>query len=296
MASENNVENASLIQPSDHTSKTLFRHQAINYVKAHQYGTVVLARPICHMVLTCVFATLALMVIGFFAFFETNRKAPIQGMLVPTAGVIRVFPNQVGVIKEVRIKEGQFVREGEIMFIVSSERSTVEPRSTETLVSELLAQRRDSFHTELQQARMQAARRRAALHQRASDLQVEIKRLESQSFMQKQRIALSEQAVARFAQLKVTNYISEAQMQEREAELLDQRQRLLEIERINSSTQLDLATAQAEEQDIAVQALREENALRRNASTLEQDLTENEARREVPVRARQSGAVTAISA
>ena len=61
-------------------------------------------------------------------------------------------------------------------------------------------------------------------------------------------------------------------------------------------TQRDLRNARAEEQDIVVQALRDENVLRRNAATLEQDLAENEARREILVRARQSGTVTAIAA
>lgn len=248
------------------------------------------------MVLTGTFVMLALLLIAFFAFFETTRKSHVQGMLVPTAGVIRVYSNQMGVIRDVRIKEGQFVREGEVLFVVSSERSNADASSTEALISDLLVRRRDSFHAELQQAKVQAGHRRAALQQRARDLQGEIKRLESQASMQKQRIALAEQTVARFAQLKATNYISAAQLQEREAEMLDQRQRLLEIERIRSATQRDLASTQAEEQDIAVQALRDESALRRNASTLEQDLTENEARRETLVRARQSGTVTAIAA
>ncbi len=283
-------------QFSTSAPKTLFRQQAIEHATVRQYGTVILTRPLNHVVLTCVFVTVALLLIAFFVFFETTRKSHIQGMLVPTAGVIRVFSNQVGVIKEIRIKESQFVRQGDILFVVSSERSTFDPQSTEALISELLAQRRDSFRTELQQVKAQARQRRAALQQRAHDLDSEIKRLDNQAFMQKQRIALSEQTVARFAQLKATNYISAAQLQEREAELLDQRQRLLEIERIQSATQRDLASTKAEEKDITVQALRDENGLRRNASTLEQDLTENEARREILVRARQSGTITAIAA
>lgn len=282
--------------PSTPASQTLFRQQAIEHVTVRQYGTVILTRPVSHVILTGVFVTLTLLLIAFFAFFETTRKSHVQGMLVPTAGVIRVYSNQTGVIKEVHIQEGQFVREGEILFVVSSERSNADAGSTEALISDLLVQRRDSFHTELQQAKVQAKHRRAVLEQRATDLQGEIKRLDNQALMQKQRIALSEQTVARFAQLKATNYISAAQLQEREADLLDQRQRLLEIERVRSVTQRDLASALAEEQDIAMQALRDENALRRNASTLEQDLTENEARREVTVRARQSGTVTTIAA
>lgn len=296
MSLDENPKNVPSMQSSDPPPRALFRRQAIEHVMVRQYGTVMLTRPVSHLVLTLVFVLLAFLIIAFFVFFETTRKAAVQGMLVPTAGVIRVYSNQVGVIKELRIKEGQFVREGDILFVVSSERSNADASSTEALISDLLVRRRDSFQAELQQAKVQAGHRRAALRQRMLDLQSEIKRLDNQALIQKQRIILSEQNVARFVQLKLTNYISAAQLQEREAELLDQRQRLLEIERIRSTIQRDFASTQAEEQDIAVQALRDENALRRNASTLEQDLTENEARREVPVRAPQSGTITAIAA
>ncbi|WP_221434550.1 MULTISPECIES: HlyD family secretion protein [Massilia] len=283
-------------QSSDPIRKSLFRQQAIEHVTVHACGRVILTRHISHLILTSVFVTLTLLLIIFFATFETIRKVPIQGMLMPTAGVTRVFSSQAGVIKEVHVKDGQLVREGEILFVVSSERSTSNLRSTEDLISELLARRRDNFHTELLQARTQFKYRRSALRQRAFDLRGEIKGLDRQAFMQKQRVTLSEQNFARFVQLKATNYISAAQLQEREAELLDQRQRQLEIERIRSTIQRELASTQAEEQDIALQALRDENALRRNVSMLDQDLAENEARREVPVRARQNGTITAIAA
>jgi membrane fusion protein len=294
-SSNKNAENVDSLR-SNPSPNTLFRQQVVEHVTVRQYGNVILTRPASHMLLTCVFCVLALLLIAFFSFFETTRKVPIQGMLVPTAGVIRVYPSQNGVIKEVRIKEGQFVHDGDILFVVSGERSTSAPLSTEALVSELLAKRRDSFHAELQHVKTQASQRRGALQRRVQDLQGELERLDNQALIQRQRISLSEQTVTRLAQLKATNFISAAQMQEREAELLDQRQRLLEIERIRSVTQRDVVSAEAEIQDTEMQALRDENALRRSASTLEQDLTENEARRELPVRARQSGTVTAIAA
>lgn len=275
--------------------KGLFRKQAVDHISARQYGTVILTRAVSHTVLTCMFSTLTLLFIAFFCFFETTRKASIQGVLVPTTGVIRVYPSQAGVIKEIRVKEGQFVRGGDILFVISSERSTSNSRSTEALISELLVQRRDSFYAELKQNKVQLEERRAAQQQRTLDLQREIERLNEQALIQQQRIALSEQTLARFAHLQATNYISIAQLQERQAELLDQRQRLLEIERIRSATHRDLANTRAEEQDITTQALRDENSLRRNAATLEQDLTENTARRETAVRARQSGTITTIA-
>ena len=107
-------------QSVDVVRKSLFRQQAIEHVTVRQYGSVILTRHASHLVLTCVFVTLALLIIAFFAVFQTTRKVPIQGMLVPTAGVARVFSSQVGVIKEVHVKDGQFVRDGDILFVVSS--------------------------------------------------------------------------------------------------------------------------------------------------------------------------------
>lgn len=200
--------------PTRLACKPLFRQDVIDNSSFRQYGTVILARSLSHTVLTCIFVMLVALIIGFFIIFETHRKAPIQGILVPIAGVTRVFSNQLGVIREMRVKEGQNVREGDILFILSSERATSHHQSTESLISELLAQRRDSFRAELQQAKAQAAHRRAALQQRAQHLQGEIERLYNQATMQQKRISLSEQTVARFEQLKATDYISTAQLQE----------------------------------------------------------------------------------
>lgn len=275
---------------------TLFRQQAIDNITIRQYGTVILTRPVSHTVLVWVFAVLISMLIAFFTFFETSRKAHIYGILVPSAGVLRVFPSQDGVIKDVRIKEGQMVRSGDVLFVVTSERSNSNAESNEAVISELLDQRRDSFRVELGQIKEQAKYRSAALRQRATDLLGEIKRLDSQAHMQEGRIAMFEQTVARFAQLRLTNYISAAQLQEREAELLEQRQRLLEIHRVQSATKRELESTRAEIRDVAMQVLREESALQRNVLSLRQDKTENEARRETLVRAHQSGMITAISA
>ncbi|MCL6482665.1 MAG: HlyD family efflux transporter periplasmic adaptor subunit, partial [Janthinobacterium lividum] len=57
----------------------------------------------------------------------------------------------------------------------------------------------------------------------------------------------------------------------------------------------DLATTEADVRDLQVQAQRDTEGLQRNVSAIEQDLTENEARREILVRAAQDGMVTAIT-
>jgi membrane fusion protein len=106
---------------------------------------------------------------------------------------------------------------------------------------------------------------------------------------------LAAQAFQRFSNLHATNYISLAQLEEREGELLDQRQRLAEFERLKGVNERDYASAQAEFHDLQYQVQRDEAALKRNELAIQQDLAESEARREIQVVASTAGTVTAIA-
>lgn len=273
----------------------LFRQQVMDSMSSSQYGTVLLTRSLTHLFLTLLFLAIALAIIAFFIFFSTTRKAQSQGVLLPTSGVIRVMPGQSGVITEARVKEGQSVRAGEVLFVLSGERSSANAGAPQQVVSALLKSRRDSYDAELKQADLQSRQRMAAGQRRVSDLRTEIARMDGQIVLQQRRITLAEQSYKRYSDLHATNYISSAQLQDKQAELLDQHQRLAELQRIKSASGRDLATAEADVRDLRVQAQRDAENLQRNVSAIEQDLTENEARREILVRAAQDGKVTAIT-
>ena len=276
--------------------RSLFRSQVLEHALARQYGTVIIARPISHQVLTVIFVMLAASVIAFFVLFSTTRKVQSQGVILPSAGVIRVMPGQAGVVQERRVKDGQQVKKGDVLFVLSSERGSSSDNTPEKIISALIEKRRDNLGTELAQARLQTSQRLAAAQQRARDLNFEIDRIAGQMTLQKRRLALTEQAYHRFSALKATNYISDAQLQEKEADVLDQRQRLAELERLKSTSQRELSTAQADALDLEVQGQRDASALQRDVSAIEQDLATNEARREFLVRAPHDGVATAVMA
>jgi membrane fusion protein len=275
--------------------QTLFRKQALEHTGTRQFGTVLLTRSTSHTILTALFVSLALSILLFFTFFSTTRKAQCQGVLLPTGGVIRILPGLSGVITEKRVKEGQAVRAGDVLFVLSGERSSGSANAPQKAVSALLQNRRDSFDAELRQAGQQSRQRIAAQQRRSLDLTADIERIGGQIVLQQHRVALAEQAQKRYVDLQATSYISTAQLQDKQAELLDQRQRYADLQRAKSASQRELASAEADTRDLVMQAEREAGALQRNVAALEQDLTENEARREILIRAPQDGMVTAIT-
>lgn len=281
---------------SSATSPTsLFRRQAIDHISHRQYGTVLLAHPLSYRFLTWLFVVIAFSIVAFFALFSTTRKAQCSGVLLPNLGVIRVLPTQSGVVVARKVVEGQLVHAGDVLFVLSSERSAAVGDAQKT-ISSLLLNRRNSFNADQSQLLAQSRARLEAMRRRASDLESEITKIDAQIVLQKQRVQLAEQAYKRYSDLQVTSYISSAQLQDKQAELLDQQQRLAELNRIKSANGRDLTTSHADIADLQLQAQRDAAAVQRNVSSIEQDLTENEARRELVVRAPQDGTVTAITA
>lgn len=277
-------------------SRSLFRSEAVEHVKARQYGTVRLASPVSHRVLTAIFVGIALCIAAFFILYSTTRKAQATGVLLPATGVIRVTPTQGGIVTGKRVRGGELIKAGQVMFILSSERSYGSSESTEKKISALLSHQLSSLRLELTQLELQGTQRIAAAKQRVRAIAEEGERAHSQIALQKRRVEIAEQAFERYSELEATKYISSAQLQDKQGELLDQRQRLVDLERINAASHRELAGAQAELNDLRLQAQREVSTLDRNASTLEQNLTENEARREILIRAPVSGIVAAVAA
>jgi membrane fusion protein len=256
---------------------------------------VILASYASHKFLTAFFCTTALAIIAFFGFFATAHKAETAGVLLPSEGLIRVRSGQAGIVTQVRVKEGQKVRAGDVLFVLSNERNIGTLQSAESTVTELLQKRRDSYRDELLQASQQFRQRVLAAQRKAAALLEEGTHLESQIALQRSRVALVTQAFQRFKNLNATNYISAAQLEEREGELLDQRQRLAELERLKGISERDYASAQADYRDFWYQAQRDEAALKRNKLAAQQDLAESEARREIQVIAPTAGTISAIT-
>lgn len=291
--SENNLTCAIKIQCSQ--TNSIFRAQAVEFSNSRQYGNVILTGYASHRNLAFFFFAIIACIIGFFIFFNTARKAETSGVLLPSEGLIRVRPGQAGIVTQVQIKEGQKVKTGDVLFVLSSERNIGHIHSAEDTVSKLLRNRRDSYRDELLQASQQSAQRVMAAQKRATALLEEAVRLDSQIVLQTSRVALVTQAFQRFKDLHKTNYISAAQLEEKEAELLDQRQRLAELERLKGISQRDYTSAEADYRDLRYQAQRDGAALKRNELAIQQDLAESEARREIQVTAPTAGTVAAIT-
>ncbi|AJO80228.1 secretion protein [Pseudomonas chlororaphis] len=275
---------------------TLFRQEALDAQHSGGLGEIMLIRPVSFSFLTLLATAMALMVIGFFLLGSYTKRSTVSGQLVPANGQVKVHAPQPGIVLEKFVHEGQRVKRGERLMILSSERYGSDAGPVQAGISRTLEQRRDSLRDELEKIRRLQADERDSLTSKVSSLQRELATLSAQTDSQQRLLALASDAVERYQGLMDKGYISMDQLQQRQSELLGQRQTLQGLERERTSLQQQSTERRNELAGLPARQANQLAEIRRQLSTLEQDLAESEAKRTLLIIAPETGIATAVLA
>jgi membrane fusion protein len=244
-----------------------------------------------------VFALAMLGVVGgFFIWGSYTKRSTVSGQLVPASGQIKVRTPQTGVVLEKFVTEGQAVVLGDPLLSISSERYGSGADPVQARVSYQLTQRRESLDDELQKTRQLHQTERDSLSSKVATLRNELTNLAAQLASQRERVALADDASSRYQGLMQKGYISMDQFQQRQAELLGQRQALQSLDRERTSITQQLTERRNELAGLDTRQANELAPIRRQLSGIEQELAESEAKRTLLITAPGSGMATAVLA
>lgn len=277
-------------------STPLFRTEAMAARQVNWLGEIVLVRPVSFTVLTLIAVSFAAVVITFFVCGSYTKRSTVQGQLVPSAGQLKIHSPQYGVVLERFVEEGQLVKQGAPLFRLSSERFAGNAGPVQAEVSEQLVQRRRSLEEELTQQKRLQIEERQSLESKLKSLQQELKTFAQQKISQEKLVELATNAAGRYQGLMDKGYISMDQLQQRQAELLGQRQTLQGLTREMTGLAQQLVERQHELTGLSALHDNQLALIRRSLSSIQQELIESEAKRSLIITAPQEGVATAILA
>jgi len=277
-------------------NQPLFRHAALNAQKNHWLGTILLVRPVSYLLLTGLAIVFAVIVVLFMACATYTKRSTVMGQLVPETGLLKVYAPQLGLVVERKVQEGQLVKQGDILFVLSSERYSDGQGSVQASISAQHTQQRQSLRDEIVKTRLQQHDEQQALQSRLLGIQEELTRLAAQYKAQQTRVTLSEEAYQRYQGLLEKNYISREQTQQKQEDWIEQSSRLESMAREQVRMQRDVLARQDELSSVRAKHQNQIAQLERSVSSVNQQLTESEAKRRLVIRAPESGTATAVVA
>lgn len=274
----------------------LFRRAALAAQKPRAFGEILLVRPLAYRLLSAAALLCALAIVALFAWGSYTKRSSVTGQLVPSAGLLRMYPPQAGIVAEKRVAEGQMVRAGETLYLITGERQSGTMGSVLAGISEQLGARQDSLRHELERTRQLQREEQEGLRRQVAALASELDKIDSLLAGQQARVALAGETSRRYQSLLDQDYISREQRQQKHEELLDQEARLKSIEREQIALRRELGLRR---ENLAGLRLKHENQqaqIERVISSTRQELGESEGRRLLAVVAPIDGTATAVVA
>lgn len=276
--------------------KQLYRSEAMNARQVKWVGEIVLVRPVTFAFLSVMAAAIAFVILAFLFFGSYTKRATVAGLLLPDLGLVKVFTPQFGIVERKHVIEGQSVKRGDILYVLSSERQSGPQGGIQASISRQVTVRRESLLVELDKTRRLQQEERAALVKKTDGLVSELAKIDSQIDGQSSRVKLAEDAVVRMRDLAAQNFISKEQLQQKQADLLDQRARLQSLERDHINIGRDLTSQRDELTSLPLRHQNQLAQIERGITSVGQELTESEAKRRLEITAPEAGIATAVAA
>ncbi|WP_374582972.1 HlyD family secretion protein [Pseudoduganella sp.] len=281
--------------------RPLFRAAALRAARPDEWlGQPVLLQPLSMRLIAWTMVAFAVCLLAFIFHAEYTRRVPASGVLAPDAGLLKVQSPQPGVILERRVREGQQVQAGEVLYVVSSEVMYAPDgtRSRGAAADTLghLQSRQSLVQADAEQAAQVAARENAQARARVASLQGELAQLDQSIAVQAERLASKQVQYERHQQAQAQGFLSPLALQLKRDELLEQQSRLHDMQRSRLGLVREMADAQAAVDTAAGKLALARSGYQRQILDIEQDRVAQQTRGRVLVTAPQAGLVTAVLA
>jgi len=272
----------------------LFRREAINNRRERLWGEVVLVQPPSFWLLSgfaglVVFLIVLMLVLGTY-----SRRENVTGFIRPDMGLLKVYAPQSGLLDTLHVGEGQQVAAGELLFTVTTGRSSTASEDVDALIVEELVAARDALEVRRTDRRRLDSLEQARQRERSSRLAYEVLELERLVGIHGGRFEASGLQLARLAGLIAGEFVSEADLIVARDEHASIELGLLEARRRLAEKRGDLVDAVQLLEQLPLQSSLDLADIGQQLSVIDQRILETGGRRSYKLRAPSAGRITAL--
>ncbi|MFZ6847515.1 HlyD family secretion protein [Undibacterium sp. RuRC25W] len=260
----------------------------------HRYGQEVMQLGISPWRLSsALLCGIAVAILLFIWLSNYTKKAKVSGQVVPSHGLTKVIALQAGVVSELRVAEGQYVKAGDVLLRINSSKSNLYGSLQNEVLTSLdersanLEESKEVVHS------MYRAKKREA-KEKIKQLNVQVDGVSKQQILLEQRSKLASLSVQRQQKLSDEGYVSSASVDEKRAELAAVESQLAGLRSSAAEIAQQQALAKSLLEQLPLSSQAEKNGLKRDLAALAAERAQQESLREIAVIAPRDGIVTAL--
>ncbi len=116
----------------EETRETLFRKEVLQRKRGDYLGKAIIINPISFSAWSFGLFAIAVILVLFLYFGEYARRQEVPGILVPDKGVIHIYAEKPGIIRDKFVHQGDEVKKGQLLYLISTDQYTLTDQSLYT--------------------------------------------------------------------------------------------------------------------------------------------------------------------
>lgn len=268
----------------------LFREEALRARLDTWTGPVVLSSPLSFKVATVAALLVCSAVVSVVVYGSLPKKTTVVGALVPAGGVHSQIAPQAATVLDTQVREGTYVRRGDLLLRLKSERFTSRGELHE-MVESTLNRRREGLEQESDAQYAAHQHRLQALLSREISLRKELAQAQDEERNLLQRQELGRASLRTAIELHASGFAPKQMVDQRQDELLELAARIGSAQRAALAIDRDLRAIPSERQLLQSQLQATLAQIKRSLAGLEQETAEANSRGALEVRASADGQV-----
>jgi len=273
--------------------QSLFRQEALDAANRGNLGVVALYCPPYRWLVISVVIFITAVTALFFIFGSYTKYESSTGELLPENGMLVIPPPVSATVVDIPVKEGQLVKKGDVLMVLSSEIST-QMGQTRQVIAENLAGQRERLQQDLETLAKLHDVEMKGLSDTIRSLKLQQEQLKLQLAHRRKQVALAKLQLDKLNAMHQEGYASNRQLEEQESALLDSQARYQEYQRQLLDTSQKIVQAEQQLDERPLDDDKKRNDIERQLADNRQSMAENEARRSFELRAPKSGYVGMI--
>lgn len=276
-------------------SLNLFRKEVFDAKQTRWMGTIILSRPFSFTFLTVCALIIALAIIAFAILGNYTKRSTVQGQLIPQSGLIRVYATHQGTIIKKNVYEGQIIKKGDTLFVISTT-NYGEQGDIALALSKQTQLKEQSIRNEIIRMRLIHQNEKETTLNQINLLKESLVKIDNLILNQKLHINLAKVNKERYEKAFTQNAASNEEFETKKIDLLNQvaHYESLQRDRITLEKQLN-------EQKINLDGLKNKQSneieqVERLLSTNTQEFLEMQSKQKIVIQAYTSGVVSTVNA
>jgi membrane fusion protein len=272
----------------------LFRKEVLITPADHQFGSLVLAQSLGSWMLVGGAIVSTLVIVLFLFFGQYTKRANAVGVLMPASGLLRIFSPASGIVTQRLVAEGEQVKQGQALFVISDERGLAAGQTLASVQAQSVATRMASVEAERLQTEQLLLKTQQAQSERVQRIQSERDQLERELALTQARVQSAQNTLERNQKLEAEQYLSSQALARSQDDVIDVKSRYAALRRSALSLQREQAEAQNELAQMPSKRAAQLANFEQRRSALSQESNEAQSKMQTVVVAPANGTITAI--